>query len=468
MKRNKSTQVYLLLVAILGLVVIAGCPVAGTGEGPTVSFTVPVDSATDVFINTAITATFSEPMDALTVTTDTFTLKQGTTAVAGTVTYADGTATFVPAANLAASTAFTATITTGAQDVEGNALASPHVWSFTTGTSVDTTPPRVVATFPSDGDTGVGSNGTITAQFSKDMNPATIVGASFTVVAGLTSVAGTVTYDLPNKTAIFAPDGNLAFSTLHTVNVTTGAKDLIGNGLEVNKVWSFTTAAAGLGPEPVSLGTAGNYAILAKTAISTVPSSAITGDIGLSPAAESFMTGFSQTKATGYSTSPQVIGFMYAADMTPPTPSNMTTAISDMETAYTDAAGRSLSVVENLGAGTIGGLTFAPGLYRWGSSVNVTTSITINGATNDVWIFQISGDLIVSSAVNIILSGGAQAKNIFWQVAGYAQLGTTSHFEGTILCQTAITLQTGASMNGRALAQTQVALDQNALTEPAP
>jgi len=222
-----------------------------------------------------------------------------------------------------------------------------------------------------------------------------------------------------------------------------------------------------LGPAPVVLGTAGNFVILAKTAITTVPDSIITGDIGLSPAAESYMTGFSQTKWTGYSTSPQVTGFMYAADMTPPTPSNMTTAVSDMETAYTDAAGRTLSVVNDLSGGTIGGLTFAPGLYKWGSNVLITTDITLAGGPNDVWIFQMTGDLIVSSAQQVILSGGAQAKNIFWQVAGYAQLGTTSHFEGIILCQTQVTMQTGSSINGRILAQTLVALQQATVTKPA-
>jgi hypothetical protein len=237
--------------------------------------------------------------------------------------------------------------------------------------------------------------------------------------------------------------------------------------MAANKVWTFTTEAAGLGPAPVLLGTAGNFAILAKTAISTVPASAITGDVGISPAAETYLTGFSQTKFTGYSTSPQVTGFLYAADMTPPTPTNMTTAISDMETAYTDAAGRPTPNFLNLGAGTLNANTLVPGLYNWGTTVNITGDITIAGAANDVWIFQMTGDLTVSSAARVILSGGAQAKNIFWQIAGEANMGTTSHFEGIVLSQTAITLATGASINGRLLAQTQVALDKATVTKPA-
>jgi hypothetical protein len=216
----------------------------------------------------------------------------------------------------------------------------------------------------------------------------------------------------------------------------------------------------------VNLRTAGNFAILAKTGITDVPASAITGDMGLSPAAESYITGFSQTDKTGYATSPQVTGFIYAASMAAPTPAKMTTAISDMQTAYTDAAGRPTPDFLNLGAGTLSGNTLAPGLYNWGTGLNLTGNITISGAANDVWIFQIAGNLIVSNTVQITLAGAAQAKNIFWQLSGEATLGTTSHFEGTILSQTAITLQTGATMNGRALAQSLVALQQATITKP--
>jgi hypothetical protein len=137
-----------------------------------------------------------------------------------------------------------------------------------------------------------------------------------------------------------------------------------------------------------------------------------------------------------------------------------------METAYTDAAGRTLPDFNELATGNLGGLTLVPGLYKWTSSVTIPTDVTIAGGANDVWIFQTSGNLTVAAAKNIVLSGGAQAKNIFWQVAGQATLGSTSHFEGIILSKTAITLQTGASMKGRALAQTQVALDNNAITAP--
>ena len=144
----------------------------------------------------------------------------------------------------------------------------------------------------------------------------------------------------------------------------------------------------------------------------------------------------------------------------------LTTAVGDMQTAYTDAAGRVNPNFTNLGAGTIGGLTLKPGLYKWTSSVNIPTNITIAGGSNDVWIFQVAGTLDMSSAVRVTLSGGAQAKNVFWQVAGAVTLGTTSHFEGNILGQTGINLRTGATINGRLLAQTAATLQKNTVKMP--
>jgi len=326
--------------------------------------------------------------------------------------------------------------------------------------------PVVSSTFPDHASTGSAINGTISASFNEPVDPTTINSETFLVHNGSLSVAGIVTYDAPNKKAIFAPSANLLNTTAYTATLTAGVKNIEGTGLSEPKVWTFTTAAAGSGPAPVNLGTAANYVMLAKSAISTVPDSVITGDVGLSPAAESYMTGFSQTDATGYATSFQVAGFLYAADMAPPTSSNLTTAVEDMMTAYTDAAGRSTPDFLNQGAGEIGSLSLAPGLYKWTSSVTIGSDVTINGGSNDVWIFQVSGDLTLSSDFDVILSGGAQAKNIFWQVSGEVIMGTGSHFEGIVLCETNITMNTGSSINGKLLAQTQIAIDQSTVTNP--
>jgi hypothetical protein len=218
----------------------------------------------------------------------------------------------------------------------------------------------------------------------------------------------------------------------------------------------------------VNLGTAGNYAVLAKTGISSVPTCAITGDLGVSPAAATFITGFSLTAdpTNVFATSPQVTGKVYAANYTQPTPSNLTTAIGDMQLAFTDAAGRAAAVTE-LGAGNIGGMTLSPGVYKWGTGLLIPTDVTLTGSAVDVWIFQIAQNLAVSNAARLVLTGGAVPKNVFWQVAGLVDLGTTAHFEGVILTQTSIALRTGASINGRLLAQTAVTLEGNSVVEPA-
>lgn len=226
-------------------------------------------------------------------------------------------------------------------------------------------------------------------------------------------------------------------------------------------------AAPSNSPGSVNLATAGTYVILAKSGISTVPTSAVTGALGLSPAAASYITGFSLTadSTNVFSTSPQVTGHVYASDYAAPTPSNLTTAVSDMQLAYADAAGRAPDVTE-LGAGDIGGMTIGRGVYKWGTGLLVPTNVTLSGSATDVWIFQIAQDLTAASATHVLLIGGAQPRNIFWQVAGAVDLGTTAHFEGVILSQTAITLRTGASINGRLMAQTAVSIDGSAVVQP--
>jgi len=243
-----------------------------------------------------------------------------------------------------------------------------------------------------------------------------------------------------------------------------GSSDGAGSTGNANTTTGGTTGA----PLAVNLGKAGDYAILSKTGISTVPTSAVTGNLGVSPAAATYITGFSLTADTtnAFATSPQVTGNIYASDYAPPTPSNLTSAIDDMQLAFTDASGRAPTVTE-LGAGNVGGMTLIPGVYKWGTGLLIPTDVTLNGGANDVWIFQIAQDLTVSSATNIVLIGGALPKNVFWQVGGVVDLGTTSHFEGVILTQTSVTLRTGASIRGRLLAQTAVGIDGSAVVAPA-
>jgi hypothetical protein len=227
--------------------------------------------------------------------------------------------------------------------------------------------------------------------------------------------------------------------------------------------------AQAAGPAAVNLGTAGDFVVLAKTGVSTTGTTHVTGDVGISPAAASYITGFGliMDSSNEFSTSSVVTGKVYASDYTPPTPTKMTTAISDMETAYTDAAGRTLPDYTELYAGDVTGKTLTPGLYKWGTGLLISAGgVTISGAASDTWIFQIAQDLTVANGAIVTLSGGAKATNIFWQVAGEVTIGTTVAMKGIILCQTQIAIGTGATLVGRALAQTAVTLDANTITIP--
>lgn len=332
--------------------------------------------------------------------------------------------------------------------------------------SRDLVAPTVLSSLPINDATEVASHSVVRVMFSEAMDSSTLTSQSFRVTSGGGAVPGQISYF--QQTATFTPNNPLTLNSVYQIAVSVAATDLAGNALAQAYASSFTTSAlAALGPAPVNLRTAGNYVILAKAAISNVPTSAITGDLGLSPAAASYFTGFSLTKSGTLWTSPQVVGGVYAADNEAPTPNNLTTAIGNMQAAYTDAAGRPTPDFSNLGAGAIGGLTLVPGLYNWASSLTIPTGITLAGAANDVWIFQVAGDLSLSASKAMTLSGGAQAKNVFWQVAGAVELGTTSHSEGIVLCKTAITVGTGASINGRLLAQTAVSLASSTVTQPA-
>jgi hypothetical protein len=211
------------------------------------------------------------------------------------------------------------------------------------------------------------------------------------------------------------------------------------------------------------LRSAGNFALLAQSSTTDVPTSAITGDVGLSPA----------TGASIGLTCTEVTGNIYSVDATGPLPclltdpTRLTAAIADKNTAYTDAAGRAPDFTE-LRSGNIGGLNLGPATYKWSSAVTIPTDVTLTGGPNDVWIFQIAQGLSIASGAHVNLAGGALAKNIFWQTFAAADLGTTSHFNGVILSQTSIAMKTGATINGRLLAGTAITLDQNVVTQPAP
>lgn len=353
------------------------------------------------------------------------------------------------------------------------------------GTNVraSATDPTVGSATPSDGATNVptstnSSNNivagtTVAATFSQPMDPATInsslAGSLLTFTLKETTgnnVPGTVAMNAANTVATFTPTASaLSPNTSYIATVTTAAKSAGGTAMAMPIAWGFATKAlASTAQAPVNLGTAGTFAILSKTGITDVYASAITGDVGTSP-----ITGAALLLTCG-----EVTGKIYVVDAAGPLPcavndaTTLTAAVGDMGTAYLDAAGRTSADFTELGAGEIGGLILAPGLYKWGTDVLISTDVTLSGGPNDVWIFQVAGNLNQANAKRVTLAGGALAKNIFWQVAGSVAIGTTAHFEGVVLGKTLVAVNTGASANGRLLAQTAVTLQMNAVTQPAP
>lgn len=330
---------------------------------------------------------------------------------------------------------------------------------------------RNVATSTNSGDNVV-TGTVVTATFSQPMDPATLISLAenlltFTVKATNdgSDVPGTVAMNEANTEATFTPTWSaLRPNTSYTATIATAARNSGGVAMAHPITWSFTTNAVALTVQaPVQLGQAGIFAILSKTGITDVFPSTVTGDVGTSPI----------TGAAIHLTCAEVVGTIYTVDAAGPLPcrvidpSLLTTAVADMQTAYTNAAGRKNPNFINLGAGQIGGLTLVPGLYKWTTKVLISSNVTLSGGPNAVWIFQIAGNLTQANATKMILAGGAAPKNIFWQASGAVSIGTTAQTEGVILGKTKIALKTGASANSRLLAQTAVTLQQNAVTQPA-
>ncbi len=402
----------------------------------------------------------------------------------------------------------TAADSTSADYVVSVSVAAPvTVLPGVAGTSgAAATNPTVISSNPSDGDTNVPvrtHNGTtnvvsvkvLTASFSEPMNAATITPLGVFTLKETTSgidVPGVVTMNAANTIATFTPNvAALTANTNYTATISTAAKNAGSITAMPNPVaWRFTTmdtsfanqASPFVGQAPVDLLSAGNFAILAKTTITDVPASAITGNIGLSPGtgAAVLVTCAEMKLGKIYTVDAGYVG----ADVTCVAPgpgANKTlvdNAVADMGTAYAEAAARTLPDATELGAGNISGLTFYPGLYKWSTAVNINTDVTLDakGDTNAVWIFQIAGNLTVAPGgslplgIKVNLIGGAKASNVFWQVGGLvgATLDTFSTFNGTILSAKQAIANTGAVVNGRLFADTQVTLQQNPVTQPAP
>lgn len=461
---------------------------------PTVTFTVPAIGAAAVAVNTKISATFSEAMNPATLSTTSFSVTNTTagTTVAGAVSYvaASRTVTFTPAlaASLASGSLFTATITSAATDLSGNALAGNtatlpaagnHVWTFTTGAAADSIAPTVTAISPADGSTAICPlTGSASATFSEAMDAATINAGTFTVTDNGVTVAGTVSYSALTQVATFTPTAATGFAASRSFVVTiasgtTGVKDLAGNPLAANRVWGFSTgpAACGTTVTTVNLGTAASFGAFGGGAGVTNQgiNSVVGGNLGTT-AACSLVTGFHDATNV-YTQTPLNIGAVNGSiNCGPPAPGTTATlavatqARADALAAYTALA--AMPAGTDPGAGQLGGLVLEPAVYTSaGGTFDITSGdLTLDalGDPNAVWVFQSASALTVglhATPRRVLLIGGAQAKNVFWQVGSAARIEDGSTMVGTIIAPAGVTFSTAGqtiqtTLVGRAIGLT--------------
>jgi hypothetical protein len=435
----------------------------GSTVTPLVVSTNPTNNAVDVFLNKIVSANFNMLMNHSTINTSTFTLKQGTTSVTGQVTYDGQTAYFAPSSPLLAGTEYTATITTGVKNLQGTQLANDFSWKFTTGTIVA---PEVTATDPLNNATGVALNKIVTANFSTPMDIATINSTSFTLKNGTILISGVITY--ANSTLTFTPNSPLLEGVSYTATITTDAKNLAGTPLANNYVWEFSTLSNSVGTF-VDLGSVERFGILAGVGVSNNAgfSEIRNMDVGIYPGVRTSVTGFPPAIVVG--------GAIYASDdIAPPGVAAMLLqAKTDLTNAYLFAEGASSPAPATV-AGDQGGKTLTPGIYKSTSTLLIESGdLTLDGQgdPNAVWIFQIASDFTTvggAAGGNVILSGGAQAKNVFWQVGRSATIGDYTIFKGNVLALTSITMNAYATAEGRMLARNGavVMTHTNIITKP--
>ena len=433
---------------------------------PLVLTTSPTPNETGVVLNKVVSATFNMPMDPTTINTTTFTLKQGTTTITGVVTYSGNTAFFTPNANLTANTVYTATITTGAHNMAGVALASNYVWNFTTGTIVA---PRVILTDPFNTETGVLLSKVVTATFDMAMDPLTITTSTFTLKQGTDVILGSVSYS--GNMASFTPNNPLLANAVFTATITTGAKNVAGVAIANNYVWTFTTINSSNAPDLGSaypFGAFGGNAGITNQGINTV----INGSIATT-AASTLVTGFHDATAI-YTETPLNVGNVTGAISTaPPMPGTATSfaiaqqALLDANAAYLSISPASMPGGIDPGAGELGGLTLAPGIYKSDSGTfnisNGNLTLDAQGDPNAVWIFQTASGLTVgiagpTGAKSVVLINGALPKNVFWYVGSTATINGAGGgtMVGTIIANSGVTFSTAGNavqtvLNGRAL-----------------
>lgn len=421
----------------------------GAALTPMVIATDPSNNATGVALNKIISASFNMPMDSVTLNNTSYTLKQGNTLIPGSISHFGSTYYFNPINDLTPNTLYTATITTAAKNTSGTALTTNYTWSFTTGNVLA---PIVISTNPSNNQAGVPLNSLVRATFNMPMDPNTINSANFRVRIGNTDIGGTVSYNA--MVATFTPSSDLLPGATYTATITVGAENLAGTPLDKEYVWNFGTIDS-LGPQSPNLLTVERFGIIAGAGIANNAGFSVINnlDVGIYPGLRSSITGFP----------PAVIinGALYAADDAAPIPAMLLQAKNDLTAVYLYLEGATTPAPQTV-SGDQGGKTLAPGIYKSTSTLliqNGNLTLDAQGKSNAVWIFQIASDFTTigsgifpsPSGGNIILTGGAQAKNVYWQVGSSATIGDFTSFNGNILALTSITMNAYSQAVGRML-----------------
>lgn len=436
----------------------------GTQLQPTIISTDPISDETGVVLNKIITATFNMPMDGATINSSSFILQQGNVPVSGTVTYIGTTASFTPDLALLSGTIYTVTITTTVLNTVGDSIASNYIWNFTTGSI---TAPLVIATDPLSNANGVALNKVIAATFSMPMDASTITPITFTLKIGTLPVSGIVTYS--GATAYFTPSVNLASNTNYIATITTGAHNVAGISLANNYVWNFSTATVPNLGSAAQFGAFGGNAGITNQGINTVINN---GSIGTT-AASTLITGFHDSNAI-YTETPlnvgNVTGSIYTAPPSPGTATSFAIAsqgLLDANAAYLSISPAAMPGGIDPGAGELGNLTLAPGIYKSASGTfNITNGnlvLDAQGNPNAIWVFQTAAGLTVGTAgpngaKSVVLLNGALAKNVFWYVGSAATINGAGGgvMTGTIIATSGITFSTAGNtvqtiLNGRAI-----------------
>ncbi len=424
---------------------------------PTILNVDPFEGENSVLINKTIRATFSEQMDNTSFTNTSFTLSDGINTVNGVMQLNGKVFSFNPNNNLNTGTTYTAKFTTDVKSKLGIAIVEKS-WQFTTGSTIA---PEVLSTLPIDAAGNVSFNQVITATFDQVMDQSTFTNSSFIVSDGANNITGQISYN--GTTASFTPDNLLLANTSYTATLTTAIKSAGNVNLANNYEWSFSTNTVG-----VNLNSVARFGIIAGVGVTNAAGFSVINnlDVGISPGVRSSIVGFPPASI--------VNGKIYASD--DPFPAGIAAMLiqakQDLVDAYLFAQNATFPAPQTV-SGDQGGKTLAPGIYKSASTLLIQSgdlTLDAQGDPNAVWIFQIASDFttVGGAGGSVILAGGAQAKNIFWQTGSSATIGNSTSFKGNVLALTSITMNSGAVAEGRMLAQegSVVMTSTNTITKP--